>query len=136
MSLNRVTIIGNLGADPEIISNANNTICTFSLATNEVYGSGNDRKEHTEWHRIVVFGKLAQTCILYLKKGNRVFLEGRLRTSTYQDKEGKQQIRTKIYSNSVKFLDNAKAFDDKHPLSLEGKDDSWIITEGSNLDLV
>ena len=135
MSLNRVTIIGNLGADPQIKSTVSNTICSFSVATNEFYRTGEEGKQHTEWHQIVVFGKLAQTCLLYLKKGNRVFLEGRLRTNTYQDKEGKQQWRTRIYSSSVKFLDSAKASDSTHPLSVESEDELLTVTESTYLEL-
>ena len=105
MSVNRVTIVGNLGADPDIKITDNDTICTFSVATNEFYGPTSDRKQHTEWHSVVTFGKLAQNCSRYLKKGSRVFMEGRLRTSTYEDKDGKQQTRTKIHPSTVQFLD-------------------------------
>lgn len=98
--------MGNLGSDPEIKATNEGSVCTFSLATNEFYGTQIDKKQHTEWHTVVTFGKLAQNCSRYLKKGSRVFLEGRLRTSNYQDKEGRQQYRTKILSASVQFLDS------------------------------
>lgn len=123
MSLNRVSILGNLGADPELKTTANDAVCSFSVATNEFYKSGADRKQHTEWHQVVVFGKLAQTCSLYLKKGSRAFLEGRLRTNTYQDKDGRQQSRTRIYASTVQFLDSAKTSDLSHLLSVEGEEE-------------
>lgn len=134
MSLNRASIIGNVGADPELKTTANDTICTFSVATNEFYKSGTDSKPHTEWHQVVVFGKLAQTCSLYLKKGSRTFLESRIRTSSYQDKEGKQQSRTRIYASTVQFLDSQKPSSDlSHILSVVGDEES--LSESSNLEL-
>ena len=105
MSVNRVTIVGNLGTDPDIRAFDEGAICTFSVATNEFYSSGNERRQHTEWHTVVTFGKLAQNCSRYLKKGSKVLLEGRLRSSTYQDKEGRNHHRTKIHSSNVQFLD-------------------------------
>ena len=118
MSLNRVTLIGNLGSDPDIKPSAEGIVCIFSVATNEIYGTQADRKQHTEWHYIVTFGKLAQNCSKYLKKGSRVFLEGRLRTSSYKDKEGRPQMRTKVYPSNVQFLDG-KASEDLNSLVLE-----------------
>lgn len=106
MSLNRVTLIGNLGSEPTVRAANEGVVCSFRLATNEFYTSQAGRTEHTEWHSICTFGNLAQNCSKYLKCGSRVFVEGRLRASTFRDKEGKQQTRTRIYANTVQFLDS------------------------------
>ena len=104
-SLNRVMIIGNLGSDPEVRSTqAGNAVANFSIATTEVRGSGEDRKEYTEWHRVVVWGKLALTCGQYLKKGRQVYVEGRLQTRSYEDDAGVKRFTTEIVAREVKFL--------------------------------
>jgi single-strand DNA-binding protein len=120
VSINRITIMGNIGSDPDLKSSTTDMVCTFSVATNEYYTSELETKKHTEWHSVVVFAKLAQNCSLYLRKGSRVFLEGRLRTSSYQDKEGRQQTKTRIYASTVQFLD-AKTSDVSHSLVVEGQ---------------
>ena len=106
MSLNRVTLIGNLGREPELRATNDGAVCTFSIATNEFYGTVEERKQHTEWHHIVTFGKLAQNCSRYLKKGSRVFIEGAIRTSNYDDALGKKLYKTSIYPTTVQFLDS------------------------------
>ena len=104
-SLNRATIIGNLGSDPEVRSTQKGTaVANFTLATTEVWGKEEDRTEHTEWHRIVVWGKLALTCGQYLKKGRQVYVEGRLQTRSYEDDAGVKRYTTEIVAREVKFL--------------------------------
>ena len=104
-SLNRATIIGNLGNDPEIRSTqAGQAVGNFTVATTEVWGTGEDRKENTEWHRVVVWGKLALTCGQYLKKGRQVYVEGRLQTRSYEDNEGVTRYATEIVAREVQFL--------------------------------
>ena len=105
MSLNRVTLIGNLGREPELRATNDGAVCTFSIATNEFYGTVEERKQHTEWHNIVTFGKLAQNCSRYLKKGSRVFIDGAIRASNYEDSLGKSIRKTSIYPITVQFLD-------------------------------
>jgi single-strand DNA-binding protein len=117
MSLNRVTLIGNLGGEPELRATNEGAVCTFSLATNESYGTSEERRQHTEWHNIVTFGKLAQNCSRYLKKGSRVFIEGRFRTSTYEDKQAKKHHKCCIYPSIVHFLGSSNIGD--HELLLE-----------------
>ena len=107
MSLNRVTIIGHLGQDPGLryLSNGQ-AVGRFSVATDESYaGREGNRHEHVEWHQIVVFGKVAETCEKYLVKGRQVYVEGRLRTREYEAKNngGKRQ-RTEIVASRVQFL--------------------------------
>ena len=104
-SLNRATIIGNLGSDPEVRSTqAGQAVGNFTVATTEVWGTGEDRKEQTEWHRIVVWGKLALTCGQYLKKGRQVYVDGRLQTRSYEDDAGVKRYTTEIVAREVQFL--------------------------------
>lgn len=104
-SLNRATIIGNLGSDPEVRSTqAGQAVGNFTVATTEVWGTAEDRKEQTEWHRIVVWGKLALTCGQYLKKGRQVYVEGRLQTRSYEDDAGIKRYTTEIVAREVQFL--------------------------------
>ena len=107
MSLNRVTIIGHLGQDPELRYLTNGqAVGRFSVATEEPYtDKDGQRQERTEWHQIVVFGKVAETCGKYLSKGRQVYVEGRLRTREYEARNngGKRQ-RTEIVASRVQFL--------------------------------
>lgn len=101
--MNKAIIIGNLGADPESIANGKG--CRFSVATNEKWTdkSGN-KQEHTEWHRIVCWGSLAENCLKYLSKGRQAAVEGSIRTSDYTDKEGVDRKSREIKAYSVEFL--------------------------------
>ncbi|MDO8461707.1 MAG: single-stranded DNA-binding protein [Deltaproteobacteria bacterium] len=105
-SLNKVILIGNLGSDPEVRSTANNqTVATFNIATTEKWtGKTGEAAEKTEWHRIVVWGKLAEICREYLSKGRQVYIEGRLQTRQWDDKEGKKRSTTEIVAQNVQFL--------------------------------
>lgn len=106
MSVNKVILVGNLGKDPEMrYTNQQMAVCRFSLATGERRkdASGN-WSEHTEWHNVVAFGKTAENCGQYLKKGRQVFIEGRIQTRKWQDKEGKDRYTTEIIANTVQFL--------------------------------
>jgi single-strand DNA-binding protein len=106
-SVNRVTLIGNLGRDPELRYTAGGQpVASFSVATNERW---NDREgktqERTEWHRIVVWGKQAENCANYLQKGRTVYIEGRLQTREWEDKEGQKRQTTEVVAQTVQFLD-------------------------------
>ena len=105
-SLNKVMIIGNLGADPEIrYTQGGNAVCNFRCATTEVWkDKDGQRQEKTEWHRIVVWGRQAETCGEYLKKGRSVYLEGRIQTREWEDKEGNKRWTTEINADRVLFL--------------------------------
>ena len=100
-TVNKVILIGRLGSDPEIrVSQDGNKIARFSLATSETWNdkSTNERKEKTEWHRIVVFSKgLAQIIENYVKKGSQVYVEGQLRTNKYTDQAGIEKYSTEIH---------------------------------------
>lgn len=106
MSVNKVILLGNLGKDPELrMTSSQNPVCNFTLATNERRkdASGN-WSDHTEWHTIVCFGKTAENCSKYLKKGKQVFIDGKIQTRKWQDKEGKDRYSTEIVANSVQFI--------------------------------
>ena len=105
-SVNKVILIGNLGADPELkYTPSNRPLCNLSLATNEVFkDKSGQRQERTEWHRVTVWGEQAETCSKYLVKGRSVYVEGRLQTRSWDDKEGKKRYSTDIVADRVVFL--------------------------------
>ena len=98
-SVNKVILIGNLGQDPESRFTPQGTAVTsFSVATNESWKSqSGEIKEHTEWHRIEMFGKRAETANEYMRKGNTVYIEGRLKTDEWEDKETGQKRRATVW---------------------------------------
>src|SRR3954464_9999569 len=104
--LNKVMLLGNLGRDPEVRFTTGGTpVANFSIATNESWKDKNGQlQEKTEWHKIVVWGKLAEICGQYLKKGRQAFIEGRLQTREWTDKEGKKNYSTEIVASNVQFL--------------------------------
>jgi len=105
-SVNKAIVIGNLGKDPEVrFTPGGQAVANFSVATNESWKDKNGQtQERTEWHRIVVWGKLAELCGEYLKKGRSAYVEGRLQTREWTDKEGKKNYTTEIVANQVVFL--------------------------------
>jgi single-strand DNA-binding protein len=107
-SLNRVFLIGHLGGEPEIryIAQGERAVARFSLATNEVYfdQASNENKKRTEWHRIVAWGRLAEFCEKYLTKGKQIYIEGKLRTRSWEDKSGNKRSTTEIEAQSIVLL--------------------------------
>lgn len=106
MSLNKVMIIGNLGKDPELrYTQSGSAVANLNIATNEAWtDKNNEKQERTEWHRVVVWGRQAETCEKYLEKGRQVYVEGRLQTREWQDKEGVTKYTTEIVAQNVQFL--------------------------------
>ncbi len=105
MSVNKVILVGRLGADPETKSIGQGTIVThLNLATSESWMKEGQKQERTEWHRIVVWGKLAEICGKYLSKGRQVYVEGRLQTRNWEDPQGQKRYTTEIVANTVQFL--------------------------------
>jgi len=97
--INKVILVGNLGQDPEIRYTADGRpIANFSIATSETWNDKNsgERREKTEWHRVVVFGKLAEICGEYLSKGRQVYIEGKLQTRKWQGKDGQDRWTTEV----------------------------------------
>jgi single-strand DNA-binding protein len=104
--VNKVILVGHLGADPDMrYTPSGQGVCELRLATSESWNDKNgQRQERTEWHRIVVWGKRAEVCSKYLAKGRQVFVEGRIQTRTYDDKDGNKRYMTEIIANDVQFL--------------------------------
>lgn len=105
--VNKVILVGNLGADPEVKYTAGGTaICTLSVATSESWKDkqSGEQQERTEWHRVKMFGRLAEIAGEYLKKGRQVYVEGSIRTDKYTDKEGVQRYSTDIIGNEMQML--------------------------------
>jgi single-strand DNA-binding protein len=104
--VNKVILVGNLGADPEVKFLGSGTqVANFRIATteNRVNRSG-EKVSVTEWHRIVAFGRLAEICGQYLNKGKQVYIEGRLRTRQWEDKDGNRRYTTEILANQMQML--------------------------------
>jgi single-strand DNA-binding protein len=104
-SVNKVILIGNLGADPELkYTPTSRALCNLRIATTEVFkDKGGQRQEKTEWHRVTVWGDQAENCSKYLSKGRSVYIEGRLQTRSY-DKEGQKHYATDVVADRVVFL--------------------------------
>lgn len=106
MAVNKAILIGNLGADPEIRHTASNqAVANLRVATNETWTDRDGKKqERTEWHRVVAFGRLAEQCRDYLSKGRQVYVEGRIQTREWQDKDGATRYTTEIAAHVIEFL--------------------------------
>jgi single-strand DNA-binding protein len=105
-SVNKVILVGNLGADPELkYTPSNRPVCHLSVATNEVWKDKSGQKqERTEWHRVNVWGEPAENCAKFLSKGRMVYVEGRLQTRSWDDKDGKKRYSTEVVADRVVFL--------------------------------
>lgn len=109
MSVNKVTLLGTLGRDPEVKQAGGSSVCAFSLATNERWtDKQGQRQERTEWHRVVVWGKLADLCGEYLGKGDKAYIEGRIESRKYQDKQGQERTVVEIVAHTVQFLSDKR----------------------------
>jgi len=110
MAINKVIVIGNLGANPEIrtLPKSGQNVANFSLATKERFTDRTGTKqERTEWHRVVAFGRIADTCQQFLSKGRQVYIEGRLTTRQYEAKDGSgKRYRTEIVARQLRLLGN------------------------------
>jgi single-strand DNA-binding protein len=107
-SVNKVIILGNVGSDPEIkYTPSGTTVCNLRIATSENRkNKDGEWEEKTEWHRVIVFGKTAEACKDYLRKGSKVYIEGKIETRSWDDKEGQKHYATDIIGNDVVFLDS------------------------------
>lgn len=106
--INKVILVGRLGKDPEIRSTAGGTsVVKFTVATDEKFtDKSGEKQERTEWHNITAWGKLGEICGQYLRKGKLVYIEGSIRTDSWEDKEsGQKKYRTEIVANTMKMLD-------------------------------
>lgn len=114
--VNKVILVGNLGQDPEAKFMQNgDAVTNISIATSEVWKDKNtgEQQERTEWHRIVFFRKLAEIAGQYLRKGSKVYVEGRLQTRKWQDQSGADRYTTEIVANELQMLDSSNSSDGK-----------------------
>jgi len=112
-TLNKVMLIGRLGQDPELkYTPSGVAVATLSIATNTSWkGQDGSQNENTEWHRVVVWRKLAETIEKYAKKGTKVYVEGRVVTRSWQDKDGNKRYTTEIQADNMQFLESRNARD-------------------------
>ena len=105
--VNKVILVGNLGADPEVRhTTSGSAVTNFRIATSEEWRdkSSGDRQSRTEWHRIVAFGRLAEVCGEFLHKGKQVYVEGRLQTRSWEDKDGNTRYTTEVVAREMQML--------------------------------
>lgn len=103
--INKAILIGNLGADPEVrYTQSGTAVANFNLATTEVWMKDGQKQERTEWHRIVAFARLGEICGEYLSKGSKVYIEGRIQTRQWEDKDGNKRYTTEIVARDMKIL--------------------------------
>ena len=115
--VNKVILVGNLGADPEIRHlESGSKVANISIATSENYTNRNgERVEQTEWHRVELWDRLAELCEQYLSKGRTVYIEGKIKTNTYQDKEGVTRYDKKIRATNMTFVGGKNEGSDSEP---------------------
>jgi single-strand DNA-binding protein len=103
--VNKVILIGNLGADPEVrYTQSGTAVANFRIATTETWKKDGEKEEQTEWHRIVTFARLAEICGEYLSKGSKVYIEGRIQTRKWEDRDGNPRYTTEIVAREMKML--------------------------------
>lgn len=106
--VNKVILIGRLGTDPDVKTiGSGNTVARLNIATSETWVKEGQRQERTEWHRVTVWGKLAEICGKHLAKGRQVYVEGKLQTRQWEDQQGQKRYSTEIVANTVQFLSSA-----------------------------
>ena len=121
MSVNKVLLLGNLGKDPDLRhTSSGTTVCTFSLATTNRFKDKNgQQQEQTEWHNIVTWAGLAEICGKYLHKGKQVYIEGKIQTRSYDDRDGNKRYITEIVANDMHMLGRANEKQDSCGLTTE-----------------
>lgn len=136
--VNKVIILGRLGQDPELKYTPNGAaVCNFSVATSETWNDKNSgqKQEKTEWHRVVVWGKLAELCGQYLSKGRQAFVEGKLQTRSWDDKDGSKRYATEINALTVQFIggqaNGGQSQGTQHGNSNQGAQDYNVQTDSN-----
>jgi len=120
--VNKVILVGHLGKDPDIrYLDGNVSVASFPLATSETYTKDGRRVEQTEWHNVVLWRGLADIAVKYLSKGKLVYIEGKLRTRTYEDKEGIRRYTTEIVAESFNMLGRRSDFESQETPHNEGQ---------------
>lgn len=131
MSVNLAILVGHLGRDPELtVTTGGKSVCRMSLATSHKGGGG----EVTEWHRVVAWGKLAESCSQYLAKGRQIYVEGRLQTRAYVDKDKVKRHSTEIVAHRVDFLGGGESRGGERAALGEPDPGSWDPPPGDSED--
>jgi len=131
--INKVILIGNLGGDPEVrYTPSGDAVANFNIATSEEWKDKDtgEKKVRTEWHRIVAWRRLGEICGEYLSKGKQVYVEGRIQTNAWEDKEGNKRYTTEIVANTVQFLGGRDVGDSPSPQGPPIPDYSGAPTQG------
>lgn len=137
-SLNKAQLIGNLGADPKVShTKGGQPVATLSVATSEKWTDKEGQiQERTEWHRVVVWGKLAENCGKYLAKGRPVYVEGRMTTREFTDDKGNKRWTTELVAQQVQFLGTPPKAGDAPPLTdADAPPDGWGSRSGNDEDI-
>lgn len=143
-SLNKVILIGRLGRNPELryIPQTERAVANFNLATNEKYFNPNTNESdiRAEWHRIVAWGKLAEFCEKYLTQGKQILIEGKLRTRSWQDRDGNKKFTTEVHAQNIVLLGKREDTLEERPYSSTApssefpEEEQSVSTEESNED--
>jgi single-strand DNA-binding protein len=131
--INKVILIGNLGSDPEVrYTPSGVAVAQFNIATSEEWKDkdSGEKRERTEWHRIVAWRRLGEICGEYLSKGQQVYVEGRIQTNTWEDKEGNKRYTTEIIANTVQFLGRRESSESARPRSTSPADYQGMPAQG------
>lgn len=131
-SVNKVILLGNLGANPELkYLPSGQPVAEMRIATTEVFRDRNEQQqERTEWHRVVVYGKQAENAAKYLAKGRQAYIEGRIQTRSWDDKEGKKQYMTEVVANQIVFIGGGRGAGDDAGRSGPGPDSGYGAESG------
>lgn len=131
--LNKAILIGNLGRDPEIrYTPGGLAVANFSIATTENWTKDGQKETRTEWHRIVAFGRLAEICGEYLSKGRQVYIEGKIQTREWEDKEKNKRYTTEIVANQMQMLGSREGTYSEPPTSSSGPSQSGDATRAGD----
>ncbi len=118
--VNKVILIGNLGADPEIRFTASGSaVANLRLATTERWTKDGHKQERTEWHRVVAFNRLAEICRDYLNKGSKIYIEGKIQTRSWEDKSGNKRYTTEVVAREMQMLSPKGASDGSQKVSYD-----------------
>jgi len=129
--VNKIILVGTLGADPDTrYTPSNAAVTNLSIATNESWKDkqSGEQKEKTEWHRVVMFNRLAEIATEYLRKGSQVYIEGKIQTRKWEDKEGKDRWTTEIVANEMQMLGSRSSGGNSAPSSPEGSSSNTTST--------
>jgi len=116
MAVNKVILVGNVGRDPEVRYTNQLAVCTLAIATSETFKNKNgERETRTEWHNVVLWRSLAEVAEKYVRKGSQLYIEGRLRTRSWEDKDGIKRYTTEVYADTMQLLGKREGGSEQRP---------------------